>query len=42
MDPVENLLKKLTEAHGVAGYESPVRAVVRDYLHPLGDHQKSW
>jgi len=37
MDSVEKLLKNLTEAHGVAGYESPIRAVVRDYLQPLGE-----
>jgi putative aminopeptidase FrvX len=37
MDSVEKLLKKLTEAHGVAGYESPVRAVVREYMEPLGE-----
>ena len=31
-----NLLKELTEASGVSGYEAPVRAVVRKYLEPLG------
>jgi putative aminopeptidase FrvX len=31
------LLIELTEAHGVPGYEAPVRAVVRKYLEPLGD-----
>jgi putative aminopeptidase FrvX len=31
-----DLLKELTEAHGVPGYEAPVRAVVRKYLEPLG------
>jgi putative aminopeptidase FrvX len=36
MDDTANLLKELTEAHGVPGYESPVRAVVRRYLEPLG------
>jgi len=36
MDDTANLLKELTEAHGVPGYESPVRAVVRKYLEPLG------
>jgi putative aminopeptidase FrvX len=36
MDAIENLLKELTEAHGVPGYETPIRAVVRKYLEPLG------
>ena len=35
-DPTLDLLKELTEAHGVPGYEAPVRAVVRKYLEPLG------
>lgn len=33
----ELLLKELTEAHGVPGYEAPVRAVVRKYLNDLGE-----
>jgi endoglucanase len=37
MDPTLDLLKELTEAHGVPGYEAPVRAVVRKYLGPLGE-----
>jgi endoglucanase len=37
MDSIENLLKDLTEAHGVPGYETPIRAVVRKYLLPLGE-----
>jgi endoglucanase len=37
MDSTEQILKELTEAPGVPGYESPVRAVVRKYLEPLGD-----
>jgi len=37
MDSTEKLLKELTEAHGVPGYETPVRAVVRKYLEPLGE-----
>ncbi len=37
MDSIELLLKELTEAHGVPGYETPIRAVVRKYLKPLGD-----
>jgi endoglucanase len=37
MDFNQQLLKELTEAPGVPGYESPVRAVVRKYLEPLGE-----
>jgi endoglucanase len=37
MDFTYDLLKELTEANGVPGYESPVRAVVRKYLEPLGE-----
>ena len=37
MDSIENLLKELTETHGVPGYESPIRAVVRKYMQPLGE-----
>lgn len=36
MDNTEKLLKALTEAHGVPGYEVEIRAVLRDYLSPLG------
>ncbi|HNT22790.1 MAG TPA: M42 family metallopeptidase [Anaerolineales bacterium] len=36
MDSTLNLLKDLTEASGVSGYEAPVRAVVRKYLESLG------
>jgi putative aminopeptidase FrvX len=36
MDSTETLLKELTEAYGVPGYETPIRAVVRHYLEPLG------
>jgi len=28
MDTTEKLLKELTEAHGIPGYEAPIRAVV--------------
>lgn len=35
-DRTLQLLIDLTEAHGVPGYEGPVRAVVRNYLGPLG------
>jgi len=37
MDPIIDLLKELTEAHGVPGYEAPVRAVVHKYLDSLGE-----
>ena len=37
MDFTFELLKELTEANGVPGYEAPVRAVVRKYLDPLGE-----
>ncbi|MBC8504075.1 MAG: M42 family metallopeptidase [Anaerolineales bacterium] len=37
MDATINLLKELTEAHGVPGYEAPVRAVLRKHLSPLGE-----
>jgi putative aminopeptidase FrvX len=37
MDDTTQLLKDLTEAHGVPGYETPVRGVVRRYLEPLGE-----
>lgn len=37
MDSTLQLLKDLTESFGVPGYETPVRAVVRNYLEPLGD-----
>ena len=37
MDFNETLLRELTEAYGVPGYEAPVRAVVRKYMEPLGE-----
>jgi putative aminopeptidase FrvX len=37
MDEILQMLKELTEAQGVPGYEAPVRSVVRQYLEPLGD-----
>jgi putative aminopeptidase FrvX len=40
MDPTLNLLRTLTEAHGVPGYEGPVREIVRQYLQPLGELQQ--
>jgi endoglucanase len=36
-DNTLELLKELTEAHGVPGYETPIRAIVRKYLEPLGE-----
>jgi putative aminopeptidase FrvX len=36
MDQREELLKALTEAHGVPGYESEVRNLIRGYLAPVG------
>lgn len=35
MDQVETLLKELTEAPGVSGHETEVRAVVRRYMEPF-------
>lgn len=37
MDPTLKLLTELTEAHGVPGYEAPIRALVRNYLEGLGE-----
>lgn len=37
MDDAVALLKQLTEAHGVPGYEQDVRAVIREKLAPLGE-----
>lgn len=37
MDNTVKLLKSLTEAHGVPGYEQEVRALLREYFEPLGD-----
>lgn len=37
MDSTLKLLAELTEAHGVPGYEAPVRALVRNYLEGLGE-----
>ena len=36
MDSTQQLLKELTEAHGVPRYESEVRALVHHHLEPLG------
>lgn len=37
MDEIEKLLKELTEANGVPGYETEVRNVIRRYFEPLGE-----
>lgn len=37
MNSSEQLLKTLTEAHGVPGYEAEIRTVIRKYLEPLGE-----
>lgn len=36
MDQTEQLLKELSETHGISGYEVEIRALVRRYLEPLG------
>lgn len=36
MDKTEILLKELTESHGVPGYETDIREVIRKYMKPLG------
>jgi endoglucanase len=37
MDDTETMLKELTEASGVSGYEDPVRGIIRRYLNEIGD-----
>ncbi|PWH18272.1 MAG: peptidase M28 [Anaerolineae bacterium] len=37
MDETTKLLKDLTEAHGVPGFESPVRSVVKGYFQKFGE-----
>lgn len=37
MDNTTRLLQELTEAHGVPGYEAPVRSITRRYLEGLGE-----
>jgi len=37
MDDTTALLKQLTEAHGVSGYEGEVREILRGLLEPLGE-----
>ncbi len=36
MDNTEALLKSLTEAHGVPGYETEIRALMKELMAPLG------
>jgi endoglucanase len=36
VDQTEEFLQALTEAHGVPGYETEVRALLREYMEPLG------
>ncbi len=38
LDPVEQLLAELTNAHGPSGFEGPVRKIVRREFEPLADH----
>ena len=40
MDKTEILLKELTESHGVPGYETDVREVIRKYMKPIGTISK--
>jgi len=37
MDDIEVLLKELTEADGVAGFESQVRGIIRGHFEPFGE-----
>lgn len=37
MDETAKILKDLTEAHGVPGFESPVRSVLKEYFQKLGE-----
>jgi putative aminopeptidase FrvX len=36
VDQTQQLLRELSEAHGVPGYETEIRALVRKHLEPLG------
>jgi endoglucanase len=36
MDQTQQLLQELSEAHGVPGYESEIREIVRNHMEPLG------
>ncbi|HEX5688534.1 MAG TPA: peptidase M28, partial [Roseiflexaceae bacterium] len=37
MDETLQMLKDLTDAPGISGYEEPARRVMRRYLEPLGE-----
>jgi endoglucanase len=37
LDKTTELLRQLTEAHGVAGYETEVRSLLREYMDDLGE-----
>ena len=37
MDEIELLLKELTEASGVAGYEAEIRGIMKKHFQPLGE-----
>ena len=37
MTDTKELLKSLTEAYGIPGYEAPIRSMVRRYFEPLGE-----
>jgi putative aminopeptidase FrvX len=37
MDNTETMLKELTEASGISGYEDPVRGIIKRYLTEIGD-----
>lgn len=37
MDQTAQFLKALTEAHGIPGYETEIRALLREYMSPLGE-----
>ena len=37
MTDTKDLLKSLTEAYGIPGYEAPIRSLVRQYFEPLGE-----
>jgi endoglucanase len=39
MDELLDMMKNLTDAPGVPGFEGPVRRIMRGYLEPLGDVQ---
>ncbi|PKN82281.1 MAG: peptidase M28, partial [Chloroflexi bacterium HGW-Chloroflexi-8] len=39
MDSIE-LLQKLTEAHGVSGYEGPIKKIVEEYFKSIGKIHK--